>query len=101
MAKRCLHVRLVLFSSFHVCSKSDSFLKFPEVLDEYLATLNVRWSNDKGMALIPLVPHTYFSFENLRFLFNIVTRLNFAGQGTSSFFPAMSINLLVKFTKPT
>ncbi|KAF8901850.1 kinase-like domain-containing protein [Gymnopilus junonius] len=24
-----------------------------EVLDEYLATLNVRWSNEKGMALIP------------------------------------------------
>jgi hypothetical protein len=35
------------------------FLKFPEVLDEYLATLNVRWSNDKGMALIPLVLHTH------------------------------------------
>jgi hypothetical protein len=37
---------------------SFSLLKHPnshfsEVLDEYLATLNVRWANDKGMALLP------------------------------------------------
>jgi hypothetical protein len=39
-------VRLPLSLRFLV---SEFF--FEEVLDEYLATLNVRWSNDTGLAL--------------------------------------------------
>ena len=48
--------------SFFIWSKFDPLPKIAEVLDEYLATLNVRWSNDKGMALIMSVFFTLFSW---------------------------------------
>lgn len=70
------------------------FFNSEEVLDDYLATLNVRWCSETGMALTMLVSLSINSLYASQVF--IVTRLNSAGQETNSFFRGMLIDLLVR-----